>query len=79
MAFEAVLAVASVYAMTSHEEGFSMVLVEALTKGVPLVSMDCARMGAAALQDARQYSLEAVSRRWEDLFEQLLVARTAAR
>lgn len=114
-AFEEVLAGASVYAMTSHEEGFPMVLVEAMSKGVPLVSMDCprgpgeiivdghngrlvpngdvegytkallevvgddalrSRMGAAALQDARQYSTQAVSDRWEELFEQLAAARS---
>jgi len=116
MAFEQVLADASVYAMTSHEEGFPMVLIEAMSKGVPLVSMDCPRgpaqiivdgrngrlvpdgnvrafsrallelidnderrvaMGRAALEDARQYSVDAITRRWSDLFARLHAERTA--
>ncbi|WP_205471170.1 glycosyltransferase family 4 protein [Nocardioides sp. SYSU D00038] len=39
--FERRLEEASVYAMSSRYEGFPMVLVEAMTKGVPPVSMDC--------------------------------------
>ena len=53
MAFEQVLADASVYAMTSHEEGFPMVLVEAMSKGVPPVSMDCPRGPAEIISDGR--------------------------
>jgi glycosyltransferase involved in cell wall biosynthesis len=39
----AVLAQASVFALTSHTEGFSMVLTEAMSVGVPPVAMDCPR------------------------------------
>ena len=53
MAFEEVLAGASIYAMTSHEEGFPMVLVEAMSKGVPPVSMDCPRGPAEIIVDHR--------------------------
>jgi glycosyltransferase involved in cell wall biosynthesis len=114
MAFEEVLAQGSLYAMTSHEEGFPMVLVEALSKGLPLVSMDCPRgpaeivvdtsngrlvpngdipafsealleivgddetrrrMGQAAWRDAHQYTVETITKRWEELFERLVAAR----
>ena len=37
------LADASVYALTSHSEGFSMVLIEAMSVGLPPVAMDCPR------------------------------------
>ncbi len=39
--FERELAAASVYAMSSRFEGLPMVLLEALSKGVPPVSFDC--------------------------------------
>jgi glycosyltransferase involved in cell wall biosynthesis len=41
--FREVLETASVFAMSSHLEGFPMSLIEALSQGVPLVSFDCPR------------------------------------
>ena len=38
-----VLAGASVFAMTSEKEGFPMVLIEAMSNGVPLIAFDCPR------------------------------------
>jgi glycosyltransferase involved in cell wall biosynthesis len=38
-----VLASASVYALTSHTESFSMSLIEAMSVGLPTVAMDCPR------------------------------------
>ncbi len=38
-----VLAGASVYALTSHTESFSMSLIEAMSVGLPAVAMDCPR------------------------------------
>lgn len=37
------LASASIFAMTSHHEGFPLVLIEALSSGLPLVAFDCPR------------------------------------
>lgn len=37
------LSEAAVFALTSHREGFSMVLLEAMSVGVPPVAMDCPR------------------------------------
>ena len=37
------LAGAAAYALTSRAEGFPMVLIEAMSAGVPLVAMDCPR------------------------------------
>jgi glycosyltransferase involved in cell wall biosynthesis len=41
--FPSVLANASVYAMASLSEGFPMVLIEAMTTGLPLIAFDCPR------------------------------------
>ena len=38
-----VLRRASVYAMASHSEGFPMVLIEAMSMGLPLIAFDCPR------------------------------------
>ena len=47
----AVLAQASVFALTSHTEGFSMVLTEAMSLGVPPVAMDCPRGPREIIRD----------------------------
>ena len=45
------LADASVYALTSHSEGFSMVLIEAMSVGLPPVAMDCPRGPRQIIED----------------------------
>ena len=51
--FRGVLAGAATYAMTSRAEGFPMVLIEALSVGLPLVAMDCPRGPGEIVRDGK--------------------------
>jgi len=51
--FRCVLGGAAAYAMTSRAEGFPMVLIEALSVGLPLVAMDCPRGPGEIVRDGK--------------------------
>jgi len=108
------MAQASIYALSSRFEGFPLVLVEAMSKGMACVAFDCPtgpadiiddhrngllvppkdvpgltaalremvedeelrrRCGDAAIETARDYTMEAIGPRWEEMLQALLQQR----
>lgn len=51
--FGEILASASIFALASHHEGLPMVLLEAMSKGLPVVSFDVSPGSAALVSDGR--------------------------